>query len=609
MATFLVMLSLGPVQSLIGAARRTRDLWCGSWLLSEASRAAAWSLHDFQSESLIFPCLNDPESALAPQDSPGNAANIANVLLARFVQTDETAVRCACNQAQIAATNRLKELGETAYKKAGGKPQVNRCVWDAQVGDILESFSAWTRIGDEEDAYKKALDRIGSTMAARKATRDFQPSAWTKSGHRKSSLDGAFETVLEDNVELGTRRKLRLSDGEQLDALGLMKRLAGDSEQFTAYSRIAADPWIQQLKCEDPCRLKALCLAYEVLVGTELATRVSGNDGAYTDLPYDAQMLYDFRLENALEVEKGYKKGKKGIAALKGLQTVLADIRGNKELSKPVPYAAILKADGDRMGALLSQATAADESRQISKSLHEFASAVRKKVRAHRGHAIYAGGDDVLAMIPLENALPCAKALAEDFANALRPVAEQLCLSRCEWPTLSVGIGIGHLMEPLGKLRARADEAEHLAKGDATSNPRNAVGVVLGVRAGAELTWRAQWTDHCAINALDSFMKAYRAEELSSRTAYDLRRIDLQLAWLREDADEDAENVATGIRESEATRMLARKKTKDGQAIPQELRELILKRLKAEGLHTLADTLIIARWLSARTNSDLGERW
>ena len=34
MERFLVTLSLGPVQSLIGAARRTRDLWCGSWLLS-----------------------------------------------------------------------------------------------------------------------------------------------------------------------------------------------------------------------------------------------------------------------------------------------------------------------------------------------------------------------------------------------------------------------------------------------------------------------------------------------------------------------------------------------------------------------------------------------
>ena len=45
MTHYLITLSLGPVQSLIEAARRTRDLWCGSWLLSEAARAAALVLH------------------------------------------------------------------------------------------------------------------------------------------------------------------------------------------------------------------------------------------------------------------------------------------------------------------------------------------------------------------------------------------------------------------------------------------------------------------------------------------------------------------------------------------------------------------------------------
>ena len=600
-ATYLVMLSLGPVQSLIGAARRTRDLWCGSWLLSEASRAAARSLHGCQPDSLIFPCLDEPDVALMPQDSPGDAANVANVILALLEQVDEPTVRRACDEAHEAAAERLRFLGETTYRQAGGKSHINRRVWDTQIGDILEKFSSWARVGDEDGAYQDALNRVGSTMAARKATRDFQPSAWTASGRPKSSLDGAFETVLEDDVKPGIRRKLLLSDGEQLDALGLMKRLAGNSEQFTAYSRVAADPWIQQLECADPAGLTALCSAYEKLVDAELATRVRGNAGAYARLPYDAQMLYDFRLENALDAERGYGKGFK---ALKGLQTGLVNSRNMAGMPKPVPYAAILKADGDRMGALLSKATTADESRNISRALHQFASAVRKKVREHRGHVIYAGGDDVLAMVPLENAVPCAKALAVDFAEALGTVAKDLHLPQCQWPTLSAGIGIGHLMEPLGKLRARADEAEHLAKGDATNSPRNALAVALGVRAGAELTWRAQWSDHCAIDALNTFINAYRAKDISSRTAYDLRRIDLQLAWLRRDTD----TVATGVRESEVKRLLARKKTEQGERLPKELQELILKRLKVEGLHSLADTLIVARWLSARTDSDLGER-
>ena len=37
----LLAISVGPVQEFIAAARRTRDLWFGSYLLSEISRAVA----------------------------------------------------------------------------------------------------------------------------------------------------------------------------------------------------------------------------------------------------------------------------------------------------------------------------------------------------------------------------------------------------------------------------------------------------------------------------------------------------------------------------------------------------------------------------------------
>ena len=36
---YLLTLSIGPVQDFIATARRSRDLWFGSWLLSELSRA------------------------------------------------------------------------------------------------------------------------------------------------------------------------------------------------------------------------------------------------------------------------------------------------------------------------------------------------------------------------------------------------------------------------------------------------------------------------------------------------------------------------------------------------------------------------------------------
>ena len=605
MQRFLVTLALGPVQSLIGAARRTRDLWCGSWLLSEAARAAARVLHEKQPGCLIFPCPEKPDTDLAPQGQPGDAANIANVLRAEVDLPDVAAARVLCEAAKHAAAARLTELGNLALEQLRGS--VREEVWQAQMDDILEGFAAWVSIPASGDGYGQASKRLGGVLAARKATRDFRAcKALSSEGLPKSSLDGALETVLPKPISVGDQRKLRVSNGEQLDALGVIKRLAGDSDQFTAYARIAADPWIEQLSSTQKQSLRT---AYEPLVDLVLATRTSGNTGIYKALPFDAAMLYDFRLDNALSQMRGLPEESE---ALKILRQCVAQISREKTdtgrpIGIPVPYAAILKADGDRMGELLSRAASTEHSRTISRVLHGFASEVRRIVREHRGHAIYAGGDDVLALVPLVQAQECASVLAASFQTSLGKVADDMGISDAsKRPTLSVGLGIGHIMEPLGALRDRAERAEKMAKGDDAESPcsRNALAILLGIRSGAELAWRAQWDDEKTFNALATFTDDYRKDLLPTRAAYDLRGIDRRLAWLRDENNDHA----PGMRGAEVRRMLDRARTPAGKVIPDELQDLIRQQASARPLMELADTLIIARWLSARTAADIGEQ-
>ena len=437
MERFLITLSLGPVQSLIGAARRTRDLWCGSWLLSEAARAAAHALHNQQKNCLIFPCLDNPDKDLEPQENPGDAANIVNILRAEVKVYDAEAARALCDKAKTAATSHLTKLGKKVKSEMKGmKRPIRDEVWDAQINDILEVFTAWVPIAEGSSGYEEASKQLGGVLAARKATRDFRAcEQLSTKGLPKSSLDGALETVLQDWWPEGdrARRKLRLSSGEQLDALGVIKRLAGNSDQFTAYSRIAADTWIKQLTCEQQ---KRLCEKYKPLVDLELATRVSGNEKIYDALPYDAQMLYEFRLDNELAQTGADAEAINN--ALKDLKNCIKQISQENKAGSPVPYAAILKADGDRMGVLVSRATNAEQSRKISLKLHEFASEVRQIVRCHRGHAIYAGGDDVLALVPLAQALDCSCALAKSFKKALDGIAEDMGICSAEAPN-SIG--------------------------------------------------------------------------------------------------------------------------------------------------------------------------
>lgn len=609
MKTYLVTLSLGPVQSLIGAARRTRDLWCGSWLLAEAAKAAALVLHREQPDCLIFPCPANPEDELSISTKPKDSdANIANILRAQIDLPDEAAVRELLQRAKEAAAERLASLCDQARADIKDLP-FHEDIWTAQKQDILESFAAWVEV--KEDNYAAASARLGGLLAARKATRDFIPAAASADGLGfgipKSSLDGSRESVIDvprkdrdDGKHKTALRKLGMTGGEELDALAVAKRRAGDVEQFTAYSRIAADTWVRDLKTSNPAALDALSKAYKPLVAAELATGVKGNGGVYSDLPFDAQLVFGFRLDNALANNHDDES-----------KNLLKDLReARKGLDEPTPYAVILKADGDRMGELLSKATTAKASRDISRALHGFAQSVRVIVREHRGHAIYAGGDDVLALLPLENAVACAATLAKAFKAAMNGVAEALKVPASERPTLSAGLGIGHLVEPLGSLRARADAAESHAKGNSEEYPRNALAIRLGIRSGAETNWRCRWNegdgdpgDCTGVKTMQDLTVAYRKNKCPSRLGYDLRAIALRLSWVKT----TEEKPLPGIHAAELARTLDRARERGGDGeLSKELKGQLKNRAAEIGLAKLADELIIARWLSARTKSDLG---
>ena len=604
MKTYLVTIALGPVQSMIEAARKTRDLWCGSWLLAESAKAAALVLHNAQKGCLIFPCPENPDVELLPSVKPlDDDANIANILRAQIDLEDDAAVRALLKKAKLAAVIRLESLCDKARDDVARLP-FHEDLWQMQKNDILESFAAW--VGIKDGNYTIASDRLGSLLAARKATRDFIPAAISPDGVGfgipKSSLDGARESVInltreqrKDKKYQTTLRKLGISGGEELDALAVAKRRAGNVEQFTAYSRIAADSWVQTLKSDD---LKKISVAYEPLVGEELATRVSGNAAIYQALPYDAQLVFGFRLDNALANATDEER------------PFFDDLRRaiNGIADKPVPYAVILKADGDRMGELLSRAASADQSREVSRALHGFAKSVRGIVREHRGHAIYAGGDDVLALLPLESAVSCAAHLADKFKCAMSGVAEKLKVPDTDRPTLSVGLGIGHMVEPLGRLRSRADAAEKLAKGDGMDTPRNALAIALGIRSGGETNWRCNWNEQGApqdcqgINAMQLFIKEYREGKCPSRLGYELRAIAQRLNWA-----EEKDNPLPGIHAAELARTMSRARQMGGEGeLTGEFKKFLEERAGLVGLASLANELIISRWLSARTQSDIG---
>ena len=89
-------------------------------------------------------------------------------------------------------------------------------------------------------------------------------------------------------------------------------------------------------------------------------------------------------------------------------------------LGEPGHYLAILVADGDRMGKIISYIEERPEHRNLSKKLAEFAKDARKIVdNDNRGCLIYSGGDDVLAFVPLDYCLQAARDLHDCFGKHL----------------------------------------------------------------------------------------------------------------------------------------------------------------------------------------------
>ncbi|HIP72131.1 MAG TPA: hypothetical protein EYH05_12130 [Anaerolineae bacterium] len=110
MTVCLLEIHIGPMQVFIAAARRTRDLWFGSWLMSELSKAAARAVADVAGEqNLIFPAAssNDLE--------PGSELSVANKIVAT-VENPQAVAR----QAENALRARLDELAKIALDAAGG---------------------------------------------------------------------------------------------------------------------------------------------------------------------------------------------------------------------------------------------------------------------------------------------------------------------------------------------------------------------------------------------------------------------------------------------------------------------------------------------------------
>lgn len=505
MSAHLILITLGPVQEFIAQARRTRDLWFGSHLLSELGRAAARALLH-QGARLIFPALDraDPElePCLGPVRADGKVPlSVPNKLIAA-VPAGLDPESLACQVRQEIFRYWREEIAEPVRQRCAEllAPGTGD-VWDEQIATALEFYATWGPLQD----YVATRVALEQTIAARKGLRDFQRWRHLRGAVPKSSLDGARETVLLPPEKRDKRlaRKYRIADGEQLDAVGLVKRAGGEPEQFVPIINIALSSWLKLARERVKREFEALLEGCREL---EIPRVVRKGLPCAEVFPFDASVVLESRWRPLFqELGIGDDPVTWGRECVKPLL---------EKLSVPYPYVACLVADGDRIGRYLGTLGDPEQHRAFSMALSQFAEEARSIVeQEHSGVLIYSGGDDALAFLPLPEVLACADRLRRAFADcvARAPAAA----SAAELPTLSVGVGIGHVMEGMGDLLALGREAEANAKND-----RNALSVIVDKRSGGRRCWRATW-DRNPVEQLNRSILLLE-ERLSTRKVFEI---------------------------------------------------------------------------------------
>lgn len=502
--------SLGPVQGFVAAARRTRDFWAGSWLLSHLSASA-----------IEAASLTDGVTIDLPAQWNTGLDRVAGTPNRFRASGDVDALQRAGNAATTAIHKRWREIAEQVWQQfvepVSNLGNGTRSIWDEQADSFWEV--QWV-IGDDYAAAARKAIRL-STLSAQPGFRchlfpDLQELSGVE-GKGKPPQLREFWSALSSKVG-----QLDLDEGEYLSAIGLIKRLfpkVGEFKQLDVTSWpstawVAALPWLEQ--CETaPAKQEEQSLLEQLKEifpdSGNMATAVAKRFGLTSRLAQiDSQLLFPSSLESMDSKVDSDER-------ISAVQTTHMDLCKTIGL-KPDPHYALLLMDGDRLGELIG---AARQVADISHALSTFSQRVEQVMdQTHRGLTIYAGGDDILAIVRADKAIEVASELAHEYQEAF------LKVPGCEGQaTISGAIVYAHFKLPLTNVLSDAHTLlDRIAK-DQTGRDSLAVEIQLpsGVACRWSAPWQFIWGKEDKAGLLDDLQEVADTSKVSSSFLYGVR--------------------------------------------------------------------------------------
>lgn len=485
--------TIGPVQRFVAQARRTRDYWSGSFLLSWlAGVAAAEVVH--QGGSIKFPSIEKEWMDWLQgrgQGDPPAQGGIPNRFLAELpADVDGKPIANSVQEAWRSLADHVwaQDLEPIAN-------DTTHAIWTRQVENFWEISWALSEGAGESHL----LDRRKNL---RSHLSPFEPGrkCMLMDGYQElsgSTIAGQGEAASFWKTVANSLGSHDLRAGEHLCAMAFIKRrLAAHFPSFktTLESGLQIEGWDLPRAVPSVMYLAAAPWLARVFSKPEAI------EGAFSSFFAKASKQDDVgQGEWSNEVAclrrcSGVDKKWRTLDAHVYFDQGGALYRGVKEIAEvakvgvPSPFYAVLSMDGDSLGQQMS-----DTERQphITDGLREFTQKVPEIIDQHSGFLVYAGGDDVLALLPLEQALDCALAVRNHYRQCFskRPVST----------TLSGAVLYAHVRTPLGAVLHGAHSL--LDKVAKETTGRDALAVEVWKPGQVNLRWSQPWD--VALNGQD----------------------------------------------------------------------------------------------------------
>ncbi len=533
--------TIGPVQDFVAQARRTRDLWSGSFLLSYLTGCAIKCIQDKHGKIEIPDVSTDRllDWIKNPRDEKDNP--MIGSLPNRFEATAPDPVGAA-ESAAGAVCDAWKKIENTVYdiyvKDIANYGIGSKNIWDRQVKSFWEI--SWT------------VDSNIDSINYRKNWRSHMPPV---EGGDHCTIMGDWQEIsgFIRSKNRGTKekqdlfwRKLRegtggmdLREGERLCSISLIKRMFPKvskeaigwnikAENWPSTAYVAAIPWLKLAaeKAPNLCEeyaIDAMKEASEVRrEGISEKVGISSNALNASFLNLDGNFYFTNAIENC---DRTHLKGtpREGDCRDERQETRLVRERLKAKLKKladkagssPSSFYGMLIMDGDNMGSLIREKGAS-----VSGALGKFTGSVHKIIKDYNGITIYAGGDDVLAMLPVERAIGCSMALSDCYTKSFKNIPD----SRS---TISAGLVFSHYRFPLSAVLHEAhDLLDDVAK---EQNGRGSLAVSILKPSGKHCQWTSTW-DYIMVSEgrslFDDLLPALKVDrQFSTRFFYSIREI------------------------------------------------------------------------------------